>query len=219
MHIKQLNFQHHKEAPLFFKNLTFDLEPGKIHALHGKNGTGKTVLLNILGRKTSSKTIIKGEISGLEKVFLVNQRFDQMIADQFSFTENLQFASMNPYPRLFKGLQQPKAYAAFLEKFHIDASLSVSKLSGGQRQILALLMVLQKPMDILLLDEPTAALDEPNAQMVFEFLKTLAQENLTLLIVCHDQELINQYTTGKHLCLEMEASGIRRLKISHGLGN
>lgn len=212
MHIKQLNFQHHKDAPLFFKDLSFDLEQGKIHALHGKNGTGKTVLLNILGRKIPPQSILRGEIRNGENIVLVNQRFDQMIADQFSFTENLQFASMNKFPTPFKGLQPPQAYAAFLDKFHIDASLAAHQLSGGQRQILALLMVLQRPMDVLLLDEPTATLDEQNALMVFEFLKTLTQEKLTLLIVCHDQELINHYTTGQHFHLEIDTQGIRRLR-------
>src|ERR1700722_5041615 len=187
MQINQLNFQHHKNAPLFFKDLSLYLEAGKIHALHGKNGTGKTVLLNILSRKSPPHSIIKGEILGGEKIFLVNQRFDQMIADQFSFEENLKFACMNRFPNLFSGLQQPKSYSNFLEKFHIDHSLPVYKPSGGQRQILALLMVLQRPTNILLLDEPTATLDEQNALMVFEFLKTLPQHNMTLLIVCHDR--------------------------------
>lgn len=212
MHIKQLNFQHHKDAPLFFKDLSFDLEQGKIHALHGKNGTGKTVLLNILGRKMPPQSILRGEIRNGENIVLVNQRFDQMIADQFSFTENLQFACMDRFPMPFKGLQQPQAYAAFLDKFHIDTSLAARQLSGGQRQILALLMVLQRPMDVLLLDEPTATLDEQNALMVFEFLKTLTQQNLTLLVVCHDQELINHYTTGQHFHLEIDALGIRSLR-------
>jgi ABC-type multidrug transport system ATPase subunit len=211
MQVRQLKFQHHKNAPLFFKDITFNLEQGKIHALHGKNGTGKTVLLNILSRKLPQEAILQGEIIGGEKSFLVNQRFDQMIADQFSFEENLKFACMNRFPGLFSGLRQPNAYADFLEKFHIDVSLPAYKLSGGQRQILALLMMLQRPTTLLLLDEPTATLDEQNAIMVFEFLKTLSQRDMTLLVVCHDRELVNRYTTGQHLHLEIDSSGTRHM--------
>lgn len=211
MHVKQLSYQHHKHAPLFFDDLTFDLEPGQIHALHGKNGTGKTVLLNILARRISPHAIVNGEITGGENVCLVDQRFDRMIADQFSFEENLKFAAMDRFPSLFSGLKQPMNHSEFLEKFHIDISLPVHKLSGGQRQILALLMVLSRPTNILLLDEPTATLDEQNAVMVFEFLKTLVQRDMTLLVVCHDQELVNQYATGQHLHLHMDALGVRRL--------
>ena len=215
MQVKNLSFKHHKNAPDFFKDLSFDLEPNKIHALHGKNGVGKTVLLHLLSRKMSSQAIFEGEIIGGEKTVLVNQRFDHMIADQFTFKENLKFACMDPFPHAFSRLKQPEFYPDFLDQFHIDITQPVSKLSGGQRQILALLMVLQRRMDMLLLDEPTATLDEQNAVMVFDFLKTLTSQQVTLLVVCHDRELINRYTTGKHLHLEMESSGVRRLKTSY----
>jgi len=214
MQVKQLNFQHHKNGPLFFKDLTFSLERGRIHALHGKNGVGKTVLLNILSKKVPPHSITQGEIIGGEEVILVNQRFDQMIADKFSFEENLKFACMNRFPHLFSGLKQPNSYSDFLEKFPIDFAIPVHKLSGGQRQILALLMVLQRPTNVLLLDEPTATLDEQNSIMVFEFLKILIQHNMTFLVVCHDQELVNRYTTGQHFHLEIDSSGVRNLYTS-----
>lgn len=213
MIIKQLSFQHHKEAPLFFKDLSFSLERGKLHALHGKNGIGKSILLNILSYKTNPQAIIKGEIIGMENRVLVNQRFDHMIADQFSFLDNMQFACMNRFPPLFSHLTKPNRFYKLLERFHIDYSTPVYKLSGGQRQILALLMVLQKKTDCLLLDEPTAAMDEHNAVMFFDFLKSLLCENMTALVICHDRELIDSHTTGSKLYLEMEESGLRKLII------
>lgn len=90
MEVRHLYFRHHKKAPYFFKDLSFHLEEGKLHALHGKNGIGKTVLLNILSQRVEKETIIQGEIIG-EKISLVNQRFDQTIADQFTFLDNLKF--------------------------------------------------------------------------------------------------------------------------------
>lgn len=213
MQVHQLSFRHHKNAPYFFKDLSFDLAPGKIHALHGKNGMGKSVLLNVLSRKISPPAVIEGEIKGGENAVLVDQRFDQMIADQFSFYENLKFACMHSFPKPFSRLMEPHFYPDFLEKFHIDPSKPVGKLSGGQRQILALLMVLQQKGSLLLLDEPTATLDEQNALLVFEFLKTLIKQNVTLLIVCHDRELVNHYTDGQRFYLDMDVSGLRTLKI------
>lgn len=209
MHIKNLTFQHHKKAPYFFKNLSFDLEEGKIHALHGKNGIGKTVLLNILGHKIDKEAVVQGEIQG-ERVTLVNQRFDQAIADRFTFMENLRFGCLSTFPNPFSYLKKPRFVPEFLEKFHIDPLVPVCKLSGGQRQILALLMQLQKKRRILALDEPTATLDAQNANLLFEFLHSL--EGVTFLIVCHDKNLIHHYTTGQHLYMEMQADGLRILR-------
>ena len=209
MEVRHLYFQHHKKAPYFFKDLCFHLEEGKLHALHGKNGIGKTVLLNILSRRLEKEALVEGEIIG-EKISLVNQRFDLAIADQFSFLENLKFGYLNFFPNLFSRLKPPPFFPEFLEKFHIDVSMPAYKLSGGQRQILALLMQLQKETKILLLDEPTAALDEQNALMVFDFLQSL--QGITFLIVCHDRELINRFVTGKQLYMEMGADCLRILR-------
>lgn len=197
MKIANLNFQHHKQGPYFFRDLSFELEEGQIHALHGKNGVGKSVLLHLLSQQC-------GEIT------LLTQQFDQTLVGQFSFLENLQFATLKRFPSPFARLKSYLQMPQLLEKFHIDINLPVYKLSGGQRQILALLMKLQKDTKVLLLDEPTGALDEQNAIMVFEFLQNL--KGVTMLIVCHDQELIKRYTTGRHLHLEIDANGQRRLK-------
>ena len=83
------------------------------------------------------------------------------------------------------------------------------QLSGGQRQILALMMKLQGNPGLLLLDEPTAALDEENAGLVFDFLKGLP---LTVLAVCHDEELVERYTTGNRLQMYIGKDNVRYLK-------
>ncbi len=213
MQVTNLNYQHAKNTPFFFKNLSFELEKGHIHGLHGKNGMGKTVLLNLLSGKTPPQSVIDGEIIGSHKTMLVNQRFDKMIVEQFTFEENLKFALLKRFPHPFDKLKTPHLYLDILEKFNIDLNTPVSKLSGGERQILSLLMVLQKKVDILLLDEPTATLDEENAKLVFEFLHTLMEQKVTLLIVCHDRELLNQHVTGKHLQLTKSPCGLRNLTL------
>lgn len=213
MHIQQLSFRHHANAPYFFRDVSFELKPHKIHALHGKNGMGKTVLLNLLSKKIPPHGIMEGKVVGADKAVLVNQRFDHMLADQFSFQENLQFACMSSSPRLFSRLQQPYFPSAFLDRFHIDVTQPVTKLSGGQRQILALLMVLQKKRSVLLLDEPTATLDEQNAIIVFEFLQTLILQGVTILVVCHDQRLAERYINGSHYKMEIDSDGTRRILV------
>jgi len=210
MKVTNLHFQHRKHAPFFFKGLSFQLEPGKLHALHGKNGIGKSVLLNILSQNIEQEAVITGEIFGTSPAVLMNQRFDQALAGQFTALENLAFARFGRFPSLFAPLRRGKERESlehFLEPFHIEPHVPVCNLSGGQRQILTLLMQLQRETKVLLLDEPTAALDEENAILVFEFLKTL--RDVTLLVVCHDRELVTKYTTGQHLQMELQGEGLR----------
>ena len=189
MKIQHLTFQ-----PLF-ENLTLELTPGKLHALHGKNGIGKTVLLQLVREKTGGA--------------LVNQRFDCMIADKFTFAQNLQFACMGRFPSPFARMKKEKHASELLTRFHIQPDTPAYKLSGGQRQILAVLMVLQRSPKLILMDEPTAALDTENAEMVFSFLSTLSET--TLLVVCHDTSLITRFTTGSQFTLSLNEAGLRVL--------
>ena len=142
-----------------------------------------------------------GRISSSGITLLVNQRFDQLIADKFSFSENLRFACMGRFPSVVGTLGSPTHHLEFVDRFHIDIHKPVYMLSGGQRQILALLMVLQKQVDVLLLDEPTATLDEENAVLVFEFLKGLTLRGITVVTVCHNRELVEGYVSGQNYSL------------------
>lgn len=207
MEVQDLSYRHHRHAPYLFHNQSFCLEPGKLHALHGKNGTGKSILLHLLSGEIPADGILEGGFSNKGSIILVNQKFDQMIADQFSFDENLQFACMGRRPSLFSRLQAPNLFFEALDRFQIDRHIPVQRLSGGQRQILSLLMVLQKKVDILLLDEPTATLDEENAELVFAFLHVLIKSGMTILVVCHDRELISRHVTGKEILLKKSVEG------------
>lgn len=204
---KNICYSHPQDQRPFFQNLGITLDPFRLHALHGKNGTGKSVLLNLL----SGSIPYTGFWNGREKTRLMHQRYDQLIADHFSFHENLQFAHISVLPQ-FKRLKAAYYLPDFIERFQIDFNKPVSQLSGGQRQILALVMALQKPVELLLLDEPTAALDEHNAQLVFEFLSIL-QHTVTLLVVCHDSDLLAKYTTGSTLQLCVHEDNTRYLQL------
>lgn len=209
MKAHNLSYKHRQWGPYFFKGISFALERGKLHALHGKNRTGKSVLLNLLCGNRLPGSIVEGLIAFDGKICIVNQRFDRMICDRFGFDDNLRFACIGGYPSIFRGLKPFAEYPRLIDRFSIDRTKPVHLLSGGQRQILALFMVLQKPIDYLLLDEPTATLDEENAEMVFEFLKELTHQGVTVLAVCHDKELIERFVTGRSLRLPKMTAGVQ----------
>lgn len=217
-------------ATPFFSGLSVSFEKNKIHFIRGKNGAGKSTLFRILrgiiyGGELCSGTIAVGEeLYNLrhaderdtlsDHIRMVPQRFDDMLADQYTFRENLQLAAMDGLPSPLRGLPAAPPIPPLVDRFGITYTTPVHLLSGGQRQILAILMALQRSASILLLDEPTAALDEKNAAMVMEFLTNLiaSEKNLTILIICHDKELVETYATGTfYYTIAVDPHGVRSI--------
>lgn len=220
--VHNLGFKFTPEQRCFFKDLSLELEAGKLHFLRGENGSGKSTLLRLLqggvdkGEQVLGSIEIEGHAAKLnemavrankkifERISLVPQKFDEMLANQLSFEENLSLANMDAYPSL-KCLPLYQTITGLLERFKIDQKKPVYLLSGGQRQILSIVMALQKKVSILLLDEPTAALDDQNAEMVMQFLQELAStQGLTILIISHDRELIKRYAQDGHFELVVD---------------
>ncbi len=191
---------------LFFENLSLSFSAGGLHFIKGQNGTGKSTLLRLLQADIHKSEVVNGELvvhdvsrtlfpgqKHHQAIGLVPQTFDKMIAPAFSFKKNCSFALFAEYPGCAQ-LPVIQAVPKFVERFRIDTSIPVEQLSGGQRQILAITMMLQKKADILLLDEPTATLDEGNANLVMQFLYDLTRdEKLTIILVSHDRTLLERY--------------------------
>ncbi len=192
LQIKDLNFDIGDKP--FFKNLSFSLERGRLHFLKGKNGAGKTTLFRALTE----------QILPQEKIRHVAQDVQKMIAGQFTFEENLKFAAFGLRPSFWRRPDASVFVPSFIEEFGIGLQTPVHLLSGGQKQILSLLMALQKPATLLLLDEPTAALDTANSYLVMAFLRQLSErEGMTLFVICHDDDLMEQYVTGRVMTLSL----------------
>lgn len=209
VHVDDLTLRFAKSATPLIHKLSFRLDAGRHHALCGKNGSGKSTVLKVLSGEPDSSLEVTGSIRLSDQKHLfsskavrthfgfVSQDYDSMIANHFSFHDNLCFSQIQKYPSFYKPLSKAARVPPFLERFGINQEIPARLLSGGQRQILALLMALKREPRLLLLDEPTATMDATNAQMVFDFLhEMIAHQNLTVLTVCHDHELLQKYVTG-----------------------
>jgi len=112
-----------------------------------------------------------------------------MLAPHLNVKENLAYAQIHTTPSFFKFLPSVEL-PELLQTFAISENTPVGKLSGGQRQIIAITMALQKDTKLLLLDEPTATLDPENSALVMKFLtKLITKQNITIVIICHDPSL------------------------------
>lgn len=225
MIIKQLTFKFHKDQQqYFFKDLALELALHKVYFMQGDNGVGKSTLFSILQGNTPGSGTLTGSVTleGHEyraqhnvlseaftkHVHTVYQDYTSMLADQFTFTENLQLACMQTYPGL---CSLPDAqFLSLAQELAIPLTIPVCRLSGGQRQLLAIFMALQQPTKLLLLDEPTATLDRNNARLVMQTLHRLAAElKITMLIICHDKELVQEYAQDTRLSMQLADDGQR----------
>jgi len=228
MRINNLSFKFDKNGPDFFKDLTVEFAPNQVHFIQGDNGIGKSTLFNILqgniehdaqldASVTLDGTTYKAHNNTFDtrftnQIHTVQQNYNRMIADQFTFKENLQLANLPSHPGLHS---LPKATIFdVMQSFGADiVNTPAHSLSGGQRQLLAILMSAQKSTRMLLLDEPTATLDTENAKMIIECLQQLAVElKVTMLIICHDKELVKKYSDHNCYVLEKNSDGQRLIK-------
>ncbi|MGF7437088.1 ABC transporter ATP-binding protein [Lentilactobacillus senioris] len=187
------------------KDINLTIYPGDFISVIGNNGAGKSTLLNIiagnLAADTGSIYIKNHDVTNqnvtkrAKHIARVFQDPQAGTAGELTSSQNLAVAStkqhfgLQPYRRnlapaeLKSLLQQPQMG---LERF-LDTP--VKYLSGGQRQVLSLLMAAQKQPDLLLLDEHTAALDPKTSAAVMELTNKLVNsQHLTSLMITHKME-------------------------------
>ena len=215
--VQHMSFIFPQQKQFFFKDVSLHCLPGKLNFLQGKNGSGKSTFFNILQGATAHNArltgdfMIDGQKMKAQDVTIVVQDIDEMIAPQFSVKQNMQCVNLFRHP----GLQDlPEAQnLSVLQEFNIDSNKRIDELSGGQKQILAIVMASQKPTKLLLLDEPTAALDPKNAHVVMECIQKLAQDlGITVLIISHDQELVATYAPGYYFEIKQGDDGVRSIE-------
>lgn len=181
-------------------NFSLTVPEGSVLALLGPNGSGKsTLLLSALGwmRPRSGKVLLAGRDLGSwpsgERSRAVAY-LSQM--ERISFTyECLEFVLLGRAPHLAP-LAEPdaedeKRARAALDSLGIGdfARRHVTALSGGELQLVRLARCLVQESPLVLLDEPTAALDPANALRVAEALAALAREGRTVVFSTHDAAL------------------------------
>ena len=177
-------------CPPLFEDLTADLGPGHVYALSGPSGSGKSTLLGIIAGwiPPTSGSIAREGISGIQWVF----QSPHGVAGRTA----LDHVSL---PFLARGLSRADADTAahtLLQDMGIAhlASSAFRHLSGGEGQRLMIARALAANPDLLLLDEPTAALDHRTAQEVVDVVAALAQRDCIVVIATHDPRVQERCT-------------------------
>lgn len=188
-----------RKQTLFDINL--ELYPGQIAIMTGPSGSGKTTLLTLIGALRSAKEgslkVLGQEIIGLRKNQLVEVRKNI----GFIFQAHNLFGSLTARQNvqmsvdLLRSDQSPREKAA-----HILGQLGLADrvdykpkaLSGGQKQRVAIARALVNKPQLILADEPTAALDKKSGRDVVTLMQKFAkEEGLTILMVTHDNRILD----------------------------
>jgi ATP-binding cassette subfamily B protein len=180
------------------KNLNLKIQPGEKIALVGPNGAGKTTLIKLLTRlydPTEGKILLDGTDLREYDLGELRQRigviFQDFVRYHVSAAENIGFGQIEMLadrPRIETAATKSGAHAliaALPEKYETMLGRWFSKgrdLSGGEWQKIALARAFMRDCEILVLDEPTAALDAENEMKVFQQFRELTTDKTAVLI-------------------------------------
>lgn len=209
--LKSLSFAFSGDQKKFFDDISIDVVKPGITFLLGKNGVGKSTFFRLLQgivhrgeqlhgtltlQNTSYDLGLVADCNRLhQRSMILHQSFDGMLAPSFTGLQNLKYSQFDENPGLSLVLV-PHHVSEFVEQFKIPLDRPVYQLSGGQRQMLAMLMIAQKEVDLLLLDEPTAALDTKNSDYVMQGIQQLAvAKNIAVICIVHDMEIVQKYAS------------------------
>lgn len=188
-----------REKRTVVDDVSFDLARGELAVLRGPSGSGKTTLLAIVGAMlspSSGEVHLDGEAtSRLRDAHRasIRRRKVGFVFQDLQLIEGLTALENVLLPRVPDGVRpadEARATGLF-ERFGIGplAHTDVRRLSGGERQRVALARALIGDPSLLVLDEPTAHLDDAHAKSIVALLASLANDGRALLVATHDPRL------------------------------
>lgn len=207
---------HKQFAAPVLQNLDLQCRAGEVHALVGSNGAGKSTLCNIIGGVTAANagemvfdgrphapvSVREAEAVG---IYMVMQELN--LFPTLSVSENLFFRrltarknSVGSHTTGKKGLiidhkslhEQSRDLLTRVGLNDIDPEMQVSKLGVGQQQLLEIARVLDRPLRLLILDEPTAALTDPQIELLFVQIDELRNRGCAILYISHRMDEIRR---------------------------
>lgn len=219
--MKNLSFGYRKEK--LFKNLNFQLAPGNIYGLLGKNGVGKTTLLKLISGLRYAQ---EGECLVLN--YIPRKRLPGLLEELYFIPEEfyVPHISIRTYERIYAPFYprfDRKALAEYIKEFDLDSGKKLTELSYGQKKKFLLAFGIATNCRLFLLDEPTNGLDIPSKSQFRKILASALTDDRIFLVSTHQvrdmenlidpiiiledgQIIFNQYIhdISKHLIIQMD---------------
>ena len=205
------------------KGVDFELRAGEIHALCGENGAGKSTLMKIIdgihqpdrgeirvrGEKVVMDTPLRAQQLGIG---LVHQEI--ALCPDVTIAENISMPLLNASRKWFVNFREINRIAreAIQPLADIDPELKLSDLSISHQQLVEIAKALTLDCDVLILDEPTAALTETESRALFDIMQKLKARGIGIIYISHRMaEVFEQcdrvtiLRDGEYVCTEAVA--------------
>ena len=178
------------------RDINFDVRAGEVHTLLGENGAGKSTLMNVLFglyQPTSGDIYVRGRKVKIESpsqavklgIGMVHQHF--MLVEAMTVFENIILGDTRSAGIFIDRNARRKEILELSEKYGLEADLDqpITELAVGAQQRVEILKALYRGCDVLVLDEPTAALTDTEAEGLFEIMNRLKDEGKSVIFISH----------------------------------
>lgn len=179
-------------------DVNFKVSKGEIHCLIGENGAGKSTLMKVLSGVHPYGTY-EGDIVFEDEIQQFHKISDSVKAGIVIIYQELAlFPDLSVYENIFAGNEVKQGGVInwnqtiveskkLLEKVKLDVAPDtlVKDLSVGKRQLIEIAKALSKDVKLLILDEPTAALNEDDSENLLQLLKELKKQGITCIMISH----------------------------------
>ena len=209
-------------------NVNFKVKNGEIHCLVGENGAGKSTLMKVLSGvykfgSYSGDIVYNGQVQQFQStkdsenagIAIISQEL--ALIPELTVYENIFFGHELMHGKTINWNETIIQAGEMLRKVRLDVNPSrkVRELGVGQQQLVEIAKALSKKATLLILDEPTASLNEDDSQNLLQLLRDLQAEGVTSIMISHRlKEVVNIADTitvlrdGATIC-SMDASGGR----------
>ncbi len=196
---------------LLYNDFNLSIDDGEFVSVVGSNGSGKTSMLNVICGSIDidrGSIVINGSDITKMKDFVRHKKIGRVFQDpakgtcpNMNIIENLSIAdNKGRFYGLGRGVNKARIndYKEMLRELNLGLEdkmdIPVGALSGGQRQALALIMATLTPIEFLILDEHTAALDPKTAEIIMQLTdKIVKEKNVTTIMVTHNLRYAVEY--------------------------
>ena len=176
-----------KSRPIL-NNVSYNFEYGKIYGIYGHNGSGKTMLLRAIAGllvPDSGSVVIDGKVLHKDMSFppsigIVIENMN--LLPQYNAFDNLKILGK------IKKTATDEDIKTALERVGLKSDLKVKKFSLGMKQRLNIAQAVFEKQKIILLDEPTNALDSDGVQLIYKLLKEEKERGALVVITTHHKE-------------------------------
>ena len=184
-------------------NVEFEIAPGEIHALMGENGAGKSTLMKILTgiyTRDSGEIKIKGNPVEFKNpkeaeqagIAVIHQELN--ILPDLTVAENLFLGNEKTFGKsgILKTKEMNKAAKEVLLNLGLDVDVKTTarNLSVGKQQIVEIAKAISSNADVIIMDEPTAALTDREIETLFETIRALQAKGVSFVYISHRMEEI-----------------------------